>query len=367
MHRLTLTISLLLMTLVLFLFAAPLVQRNTQSLQVKSSQAERLADWQTAPPAPDSMSVGDGCAYLGAVADFPAPAVDATECDRLELTALWSARVSWRAGDTTRACQLWQSQDAWLELYRILERTVSAATWDDVSTALSCLEGWSLQLEDEAHRYIMGRRVASAYMALGAYYAQTGGVQAALNAFAAADRWDPDQRWRGASSSLRLLVDRGDLPAALDHLQTTLALLPAEAVMARYGLWMEMGNLVGRNPARADEARDAFDTARRLRPDQTAPYTSIAALYRNSRPDWSVAVLQAGLKSAAGATPAGRRVLLRTLADLHRAQGNWNAAACAYRIALAQSIPDDKERPTLQEALAAAEARLAAPPDCSQP
>ena len=124
----------------------------------------------------------------------------------------------------------------------------------------------------------------------------------------------------------------------------------------RYRLWLEAGDLAATRPDRAPTAQDAFDAARQLRPDQIEPYTRLAALYRNSRPQWSIAAVQAAINSPAAADSTNRRTLLRLLGDLQRSQAEWAAAACAYQAALSLAV--DNDRNVLQQALTEMEARL---------
>ncbi|MEZ4836280.1 MAG: hypothetical protein R2873_30505 [Caldilineaceae bacterium] len=390
MTRITAATFFLLALLVTTLLGARLVQHNVDAFQVKRVHGARLAAWD-APAAsagdfrksPALGAAGDPCAFLPWVAGFPQLAPRPTACPPTAMTDLWAARQSWLNRAADDACTRWQRQDAWVEPLTLLDLSVDAAAWDDVRALLACLEGWDLSaLNEESRRRLTGR-AAVAYRRLGDHLEQLAREdnadaldeeatrrrdKEALAAYAAADRWDPNQQRQGTSAAARLLTERGDVVAALALLQAAAAdeTLPAET---RYRLWMETAALLARDPgrtesARQDAARAAYDVARRLRPDQIGPYTGLAALYRDSNPAWSAAALNAGLDSPAAATAANRRVLLRQLGDLHRSLAEWEAAACAYRAALAQPVAEDTERGALQQLIDDMETRLGRSAGC---
>ncbi|MBI1293501.1 hypothetical protein GC175_00910 [bacterium] len=369
----------LLVLVALGILGASLVRHNLDALEVKRAHSQRLAMWSETtanaadttedesplqmrtsllnePSSPLGSALEDPCAFLPWLADFPQLAPHPIDCTPHEFTDQWTARQSWTMGDVETACTLWQRWDAWGDPLQLLNESVSAAHWDNVAALLACLESWIGDSSTANLDRRLPARTASAYRSLGDAVGLTD-VDTALAAYAAADRWDPNQSRQGASATARLLAQNGDLDDAL-------ALLQAQAadtnltVPVRYRLWLEAGGLAANVPERASTAQDAFDAARQLQPDQIEPYTRLAALYRNSRPQWSIAAVQAGLDSPVAQTAPNRRTLLRLLGDLQRSQAEWEAAACAYQAALAEPVAGDNERSALQQALNEMEARL---------
>ena len=377
MTQITIAISALLALLVLALLGAPLLQDNLRAVEVKRDHSQRLATWgaggqsdgevteneasiesttsprdETSPP-PGWMAA-DPCAFLPWLADFPQLAPWPDNCTAHESVDVWAARQAWTAGDVATACTLWRRWDGWGDAWQLLNATVQAAAWDDVATLLACLESWGMETDDVTRNRQLYARMSTAYRSLGDAVGP-GDVAAALAAYTAADRWDINQRRQGTSAAARLLAQNGDLDNALAHLQSQAADASLD-VNVRYRLWLEAGDLAATRPDRAPTAQDAFDAARQLRPDQIEPYTRLAALYRNSRPQWSIAAVQAAINSPAAADSTNRRTLLRLLGDLQRSQAEWAAAACAYQAALSLAV--DNDRNVLQQALTEMEARL---------
>lgn len=357
----------LLVLLILSILGVPFVRHNFEALEVKRVHSHRLAMWSEGTTSAVEVTekespLEDPCAFLPWLADFPQLASRPIDCAPHESTDQWMARQSWTLHDVETACTLWQRWDAWGDPLQLLNETVAAAQWDKVTALLGCLESWIGNSRTANLDRRLPARTAYAYRSLGDAVGLND-LDTALAAYAAADRWDPNQSRQGTSASARLLAQNGNLDDALALLQVQAADTNL-TVPVRYRLWLEAGSLAANVPERAPIAQDAFDAARQLRPDQVEPYTHLALLYRNSRPQWSIAALQAGLDSPAAQTAPNRRTLLRLLGDLQRRQAEWEAAACAYQAALAQPVAGDNERSTLQQALNEMEARLGRAAEC---